>query len=252
MKISAAARIIYNRQVSGEYRNMKIFAPKIAAQAVPGQFLNLQTSKTGNPILRRPMSIHKITQDSLEILYKVRGRGTTLLAGLKKGEKIQVMGPLGRGFDTGIYFTTAILVGGGYGISPLKGLHDLLKKQGKKIITITGAKTAKLVYKDGFTGVKVTTEDGSAGIKGLVTKALTGVCCDGFKGPAAVFACGPDKMLKAVAGVASDFDLPCQVSLENIMGCGIGVCLSCVCKTKRGMARVCVDGPVFNAKEIEW
>ena len=145
------------------------------------------------------------------------------------------------------------MTGGGYGIAPLKALHDLLKKKKKNIITIVGARTAKLIYKEGFTGVRVSTEDGTAGIKGLLTKALEKACCSNLKGPAAIFACGPDKMLQAVAGVAAKYGLPCQVSLEKMMGCGIGVCLSCACRLEKGgLARVCVDGPVFDAKEIKW
>jgi len=199
------------------------------------------------------MSIHKLSPAGLEILYKVRGTGTSLLAQLKKGMEIQVLGPLGKGFDIKAPFTTAILVGGGYGISPLKALHDLLKKKRKKIITLIGAKNSKLIYKKGFTGVKVATEDGSSGTKGLVTRVLDRVCCSGAKHPAVIFACGPDRMLEAVAKIAGKYNIPCQVSLEALMGCGTGVCLSCVCKKKDGrQARVCVDGPVFKAGEIEW
>ena len=255
MKKIVQAKILSNVKVAGEYRKMKFFAPELAVKAEPGQFLSLKTGAFNTPLLRRPMSIHKITPPYLEILYKVRGAGTELLSKYRAGEYIEVMGPLGKGFQTGGTFKTAILTGGGYGISPLLALHDRLKKLDKRVITIIGARSAALVYKEGFTNVKIATEDGSAGIKGLVTKVLDSACCK-LGSEAVVFACGPDKMLKAVSGVAEKHNIPCQVSMENLMACGVGVCLSCVCATKKGLKseykRVCVEGPVFDSKEMAW
>ncbi|MEI6845684.1 MAG: dihydroorotate dehydrogenase electron transfer subunit [Candidatus Firestonebacteria bacterium] len=255
MKKTIKAKIVSNKKVSSEYWKMRLLAPALAAAAVPGQFISIKTSRENVPLLRRPMSLHKIKPPFIEILYKVRGTGTGLLSKYKAGELLNILGTLGKGFKTSGNFKTAILVGGGYGISPLLALHDLLKKQNKKIITLIGARSSGLVYKKGFSGVKTATEDGSAGIKGLVTKALEKTCC-GLSDEAVVFACGPDKMLKAVAETAEAHGIACQVSLENLMACGVGVCLSCVCSVKRGVKneykRVCVDGPVFDAKEIAW
>ena len=247
MKSTFTAKIVCNKKVAGGYRNMKLLAPLASRRAVPGQFVSLKTTE----FLRRPMSLHRINPPYLEILYKVRGKGTEYLKSLKKGALLDILGPLGHGFVERLDFETAILVGGGYGISPLKALFDLLKKNKKRIITIAGAKTAGLIFKDGFSGVKVVTEDGTAGVEGVVTGVLAETCC-GLKGRAMIFACGPDSMLKAVGEVAKAHKVPCRVSMENMMGCGVGVCLSCVCKTTYGQKRVCADGPVFNYEEIKW
>ncbi|OGF45723.1 MAG: hypothetical protein A2231_12500 [Candidatus Firestonebacteria bacterium RIFOXYA2_FULL_40_8] len=255
MKKIVRAKILENVKVSGEYRKLKILAPEIAKTAMPGQFLSLKIGNCLTPLLRRPMSIHKIKPPYLEILYKVRGRGTELLSKYKINDYLEILGPLGTGFQTDGAFKTAILVGGGYGISPLLALQDRLKKLNKNIITVIGARSAKLVYKEGFINIKIATEDGSAGIKGLVTEVLDNTCCS-LKVDAVVFACGPDKMLKAVSLVSQKHNIPCQVSMENLMACGVGVCLSCVCAVKKGLTneykRVCVEGPVFDSKEIAW
>ncbi|MFH1074979.1 MAG: dihydroorotate dehydrogenase electron transfer subunit [Candidatus Firestonebacteria bacterium] len=255
MRKIVKAKILSNKKVSREYWKMKVFAPLIADIAVPGQFLNIKIGNENIPLLRRPMSIHKIKPPVLEILYKIRGQGTELLSRYNSKDYLEILGPLGNGFQTEGIYKTAIIAGGGYGISPLLALNDKLRKLDKKIITIIGAKSAAFVYKKGFTGVKVATEDGSAGIKGLITKALDNACC-GLEGNAVIFACGPDKMLKAVAEIAKTHNISCQVSMENLMACGVGVCLSCVCAVKQGLKeeykRVCVDGPVFDSREIVW
>ncbi|OGF44296.1 MAG: hypothetical protein A2452_05740 [Candidatus Firestonebacteria bacterium RIFOXYC2_FULL_39_67] len=255
MKTLVKTKVLSNKKVSSQYWKMRVLAPSIAAAAIPGQFLSLKIGSDNIPLLRRPMSIHRIKPPFLEILYKVRGKATEMLSRYHSNDFLEILGPLGNGFQSDVPCKTAILVGGGYGISPLLALHERLKKLDKKIITIVGAKSAELLYKEGFTGVKTVTEDGSSGIKGLVTKALDKTCC-GLEGDAVIFACGPDRMLKAVSDVAVTYNIPCQVSLENLMACGVGVCLSCVCAVKQGFKseykRVCVDGPVFDSKEIEW
>ncbi|MCX5776283.1 MAG: dihydroorotate dehydrogenase electron transfer subunit [Candidatus Firestonebacteria bacterium] len=255
MKKILNAKIISNKKVSGEYRKIVLNAPSIAKTAVPGQFVTLKLGSGNVPFLRRPMSIHKIKPPVIELLYKVRGVGTELLAKYNEKDTLEILGPLGNGFKTDGSFSTAILVGGGYGIAPLLALHDRLKKLDKKIITIIGAKSKTLVNKEGFTGALIATEDGSDGIKGLVTKILSSTCCN-LSTDSVIFACGPDKMLKAVSEAGRLHNIPCQISMENLMACGVGVCLSCVCAVKQGLKtenkRVCVDGPVFDAEEIIW
>ncbi len=256
MKTIIEGRIIFNKKTSGGYYNMRIKAAWIAENAVPGQFVTLKTNENGMPLIRRPMGIFKIAPPHIEILYKKIGSGTGLLSKMKPGETISVLGPLGNGFTLPEGRKSAILVGGGYGISPIACLYEELKRKKVKILIVIGAKNKSLVFKKGLPGAKIATEDGSDGMKGLVTDLLEKLCQKVSCSTNVIYACGPEQMLKAVAKVAKKHNISCSVSMEALMACGVGVCLSCVCalKVKSGFEykRVCTDGPVFDAGELDW
>jgi len=254
---------------------MAVSTPGIARQARPGQFVHLRCQNSIEPLLRRPFSFHRIKGGSFEILYKVIGRGTNLLAKRRKGDTIDILGPLGNGFD--IQRTsgsrgspslepsraqprgerTAILIAGGIGVAPLLALAEELTDR-RNCLVLIGAKTKKriLCAKDfKKLGVKVhlATDDGSRGYKGFVTDLLRKVLlltvnCE----LSSIYACGPKLMLKEVARIAKSFRIVAYGSLEENMACGIGACLGCAIKTRDGYKRVCKDGPVFNLQEIQW
>ncbi len=205
------------------------------------------------PLLRRPLSVHRTLRNAIDLLYEVVGIGTEALARRKAGELLDVIGPLGNGFDLG-KARRAVLVAGGMGVAPLVALAEALAKKRAKIDVIIGARTKSHIFcesefKSLGCDVKVATEDGSKGTRGLATKLLSTMSHEEM----AIYACGPNAMLKEVARIAKARRLPCQVSLEEYMACGIGVCLGCPVKVKTGGYKmVCKDGPVFDTKEILW
>lgn len=236
----------------------------IAAEAHPGQFVMVRPIKFSEPLLPRPFSIHRVRGDRLELLFKIIGQGTRQLAGLQKGDLLEVRGPLGRGYD----FSSGqnpILVAGGMGVAPLLFLAETWKRSQKKnskqsLQLFLGARVkAELLRLKEFegTGAKIltATEDGSYGRKGLVTRLLFST----LKSPSphqTVYACGPTPMLKAVRDWAVQKGISCQISLEAHMACGLGACLGCVVarkkETKTTYVNVCQQGPVFEAGEVLW
>lgn len=264
-------KIIHNEKLRGNYWHCILEAPLITKKAKPGQFLNIKLSGGLKPFLRRPFSIHNISGSKLGILYEVLGKGTKALAGKKKGEYLDIIGPLGNGFD---YRKTGkpsgqinILVAGGIGVAPLLFLSKKIKVKDK--IVLIGAKTKNQIlcekeFKDSGCDVKIATDDGSAGFKGRVTDLLKNILQNqgqspwlrrhrqGGDSPLTIYACGPKPMLKAVSDIAEKENLSAQISMEEHMSCGIGACLGCVVKTKKGLERVCKEGPVFNAKYLIW
>lgn len=222
--------------------------PKI----LPGQFVELDVKTSPNTFLRRPISVNFVDyeQNELWLLIRSVGEGTHQLCALQPGDKINTIFPLGHGFSTpssGHY----LLVGGGVGTAPLLYLGKKLKEKGCTPTFLLGGRTAKdLLQRNLFKQygrVCTTTEDGSDGSKGFVTDHE--VINNSFDG---IFCCGPKPMMHAVAEVAKQSNTPCEVSLENLMACGVGACLCCVEKTTTGNRCVCQDGPVFNIKELNW
>jgi dihydroorotate dehydrogenase electron transfer subunit len=239
-------------------------SPAIASQAQPGQFLMVRPTRFSEPLLPRPFSIHRLKGNRVELLIKIVGQGTRLLAELKKGDLLEVRGPLGQGFSFGPD-QEPILVAGGMGVAPLLFLAETwgrasLKRLRKNLQLFIGARTQnELLCIKEFrqTGIEVwaATEDGSYGEKGLVTKLLQ----KKLQKPSpnlALFVCGPSPMLKAVGTWAIKKGIPCQLSLERHMACGLGACLGCVVAKKEDAgfryANVCQEGPVFEAREILW
>jgi len=220
--------------------------------AKPGQFVQVGLGPTWEPFLNRPFSVHNCTKTTLSLLYRVVGHGTRLLAQKQRGSILSVVGPLGKGFPP-TKRRQAVLVAGGIGAAPLYYLMRMLRAEGKDVIFLYGAKTAaQIVLEDEYRSLArefyLITEDGTAGTKGLVTDLLPQILGEN---EAEIFACGPNAMLRAVAQTAAEKKLPCFVSLEAQMACGVGACLGCVVATADGnYRRVCADGPVFAAEEV--
>ena len=212
----------------------------------PGQFLNL---KIDGLYLRRPISICDWDKDSVDIIYKVIGKGTEALSKMIPGEIISALLPLGNGFDTNRCGKKPLLVGGGVGTPPLYGLAKALIAQGKKplaVLGFNGAQDAMLINDFEALGVpvKVTTVDGTLGQKGFVTDAIREL-----SGYTDYCACGPEPMLKAVfAACPTDG----QLSFEARMACGFGACMGCSCESKSGSKRICKDGPVLKKEDLLW
>lgn len=209
-----------------------------------GQFINI---KLDGLYLRRPISVFDRDDESVTIIYKVVGRGTELMSQMKVGENLDVLTGLGNGYDTSLCKEHAVLLGGGVGVPPLYMLAKTLISEGKKVSVVLGFNTKDEVFcEEDFKAlgadVKVTTVDGSYGIKGFVTDALP----DNYDH---FFTCGPEPMLKAVYKAT---DTSGQMSFEERMGCGFGACMGCSCKTITGYKRICKDGPVMLKEEILW
>ena len=252
MKKETAKILSQNKIADGIY-SMWI-QTSAANEAKPGQFIDVYVNDDSK-LLPRPISICEVKDDSLRIVYRVVGGGTELMSTYEAGEEIQIIGPLGNGFI--LRDGKAILVGGGIGIPPMVELaKNLSEKIGKEnVISVMGYRDELFLTDEleQFSTVVIATEDGSTGTKGTVIDALNENGVDGD----VLYACGPIPMLKALKDWAKDIE--CQISLEERMACGIGACLACVCKTKEKdehsnvcNKRICKDGPVFDAKEIDF
>lgn len=235
--------------------------PANPREALPGQFAMVRTRDGTEPLLRRPFSIHRAhpLTGEFEILFRVAGKGTAILAKLNPGAELDVLYPLGRGF--GPAGGRPLLVGGGIGVAPLLFLAEDLVRQGKSPKLLLGGRSDRdLLCHGDFQCLAIpasyATEDGTMGESGLVT-ALLGRELEnaGESGRAAitVHACGPVPMLAAVARMAEGYGVPCEVSLEAHMACGVGACLGCIVKGAGNRnLRVCSEGPVFDSKSIAW
>lgn len=255
------AKLLYNERVGANYLHCAFYAPAIAQKAQPGQFVNIKVAQAAEPLLRRPFSIHRINGSRIELLYEVIGKGTEILSQKIAGEYLDIIGPLGNGFDYQASIShryLPILVAGGIGVAPLLFLAKKLITYNLKLITVLiGAKTKSHIlcekeFKQLGCAVKVSTDDGSKGFKGKVTdllnKELSAVGCR----LSALYACGPKPMLKEISSISKECNLPAQLSLETHMACGFGACLGCAVNTIEGYKRVCKDGPVFGAEQIYW
>ena len=249
------ARIVFNK-VAGPYFLMCLEAPQIAKVAVPGQFLMLKANRELEPFLRRPFSIHDADEGRILVLYRVVGRTTTAMKLLPDGESVGLIGPLGNGFSD-CAEKNATLIAGGIGIAPMRFLAKGLVSKGVGVTLLAGARTAEDLYVEGFDLVRDTilaTDDGSRGRKGLVTEVLEDLLGT-IDAATKIYACGPEPMLARVAQLAVDRDIPCELSLEARMACGIGACYGCAVKAldENGSPcyiRVCKEGPVLDAKKL--
>lgn len=258
-------RILHHDQVAQDIYLLSLYAPEIAMGSKAGQFIHIRCCHGFDPLLRRPFSLSDIDRETgaVSIIYEVRGKGTKLLSGYPEGHEVDIMGPLGKGFSLEdlTSMDQAILVGGGIGAPPMAALAQALADKGLSKVTIIlgGTSKNKLLPEEIFakTGAKLlfATDDGGKGHKGFVTELLPQLVQDQAE-KYFVFACGPEGMLKAVSDYCIPHHIPCQLSLEEIMACGIGACQGCVCKVKGetgfDYVRVCREGPVFEAREVVW
>lgn len=247
------AKVLSQNKIADEIYSMWI-ETEAANVAKPGQFVDVYVNDDSK-LLPRPISICEVKENRLRIVYRVVGGGTKLMSTYREGDQIDIIGPLGNGFM--MRDGKAILVGGGIGIPPMVELaKQLSEKIGiENVISVMGYRDELFLAEEleKYSTVVIATEDGSTGTKGTVIDALNE---NGVSGDV-LYACGPIPMLKALKDWAKDIE--CQVSLEERMACGIGACLACVCKTKEKdehtnvcNKRICKDGPVFDAKEIDF
>ncbi|MCM8765525.1 MAG: dihydroorotate dehydrogenase electron transfer subunit [Candidatus Omnitrophica bacterium] len=277
--VQIKAEIISNSEVAPEHFKLILESPEIAQEANPGQFLHIRVHEGFNPLLRRPFSIYRVSSNQIEILYKIRGKGTEILSGRTPGEILDVIGPLGKGFPLPEQQNTQapvtyLLVAGGVGVAPLLFLAERLrevknlpaesgsrkfgKKSKIKIILLLGAKSKDYLlsekeFKDLCDEVKVATEDGSLGFKGLITDLLRDLLNTEYSLLNTIlYAAGPIFMLQEIKKIANIFKILAFGSLEENIACGLGGCWGCVVKTVQGYKRICKEGPVFNLEEVLW
>ena len=258
MKHKEIAEVLSQESIGAGIYSMWLKCPLVAGDAKEGQFISLYCHD-GAKILPRPISICEINKEegTLRLVYRVVGGGTEEFSTYSKGTQIEILGPLGNGFTLKPE-KTAMLIAGGIGIPPMVQTARRLKEEGCKEINIVvgyrNAETFLIEELSAYGNVIIATEDGSLGTKGNVIDAIkaNGATAD------VIYACGPTPMLRALKAYAEENDMECYVSMEERMACGIGACLACVCKTKEkdhhtnvNNKRICKEGPVFNAKEVE-
>lgn len=245
--------IISNEHIALDTFKMVMSAPEAFLKDFKaGQFIHMEVPGRNELILRRPISVHSVSESTVTVIYKVLGEGTKRLSELKTHDSIDIMGPIGNGFPMDDKYKKIALIGGGLGCAPLmsapatdssKEYHAFLGFGGKDMIYMTGD------MENVCDSCAVSTDDGSFGFKGNSVQVLSEFLKDNSVD--AIFACGPTPMMKGL--VALNTGIPTFLSLEERMGCGYGACLTCVCKTKnKGFERVCVDGPVFPAEEVDF
>lgn len=250
-------RILIKEKLAEDIYLIRLQSEKIASEAVPGQFVNVRCSTGLDAYLRRPISICRVDKinHTFDIIYMNKGKGTNLLCSFCEGDDLDVMGPLGKGFTLPKEGERIAVVGGGIGVFPLLYLLEESKHAEKTAFLGFRTKDA-VVLQEAFESVVqkliVATDDGSYGLKGLVTAPFT-TWLQTDK-PDRVYTCGPAPMMKAVAQACIQNGIFCEVSMEQRMGCGIGACLVCACKVNDGndfqYAHVCKDGPVFPAERL--
>jgi dihydroorotate dehydrogenase electron transfer subunit len=248
--------VVANDRVAPGVGLVVLHAPRCAAAVAPGQFVHLRVAQGSDIILRRPFSIHRAYGERVEILYQILGTGTLRLAETPVGDSsMDLIGPLGHGWQALDGIAHALLVTGGLGAAPLGMLAEQLAARGVAVSVAMGAPNAerlvaRALFEDVARRVELATDDGSIGEHGFVTGPAARLMAE--ERFDAVYTCGPEPMERAIAALAAEHGVPCQVSLERLMACGIGACLSCVVSTTDGLKRACVDGPVFNAEEVVW
>ncbi len=246
-------------QLSVDNIRLTLDCPDIAKAARPGQFVMIRIGIGKDPLLRRPFSIHQTTsQGQIQIYFKVVGRGTEILAHVKKREKISIFGPLGRGYRIA-ESAPACLVGGGLGIAPMlflaKKISQIKKDCSQDLIILGGRSRSEVEpliedFQQLDIRIACATDDGSYGQRGFVTDVFTS---HHLPADCSVYCCGPEPMMARISALCKEKHFPCQVSVESVMACGMGACLGCSKPTKSGVyAHVCLDGPVFDAEDMVW
>lgn len=256
------AELVKKEQLKLDIFKFSVKAPSIVKNAKPGHFIEVRVSDQTEPFLRRPISIHYLDHENgiLEFIFQVKGKGTEILAKKEEGSKIDIIGPLGYGTFQYDNYQNLAVIGGGIGVFPLYELEKSAKRDSKTVNTYLGFRSKDfVVLEEEFKKISdkfiLTTDDGSYAEKGFainyLEKDIENRKID------SIYACGPLPMLKAVRKLAIEKNIPCQISLEERMGCGLGVCLGCAVKTASSPAdtpeywHVCKAGPVFQAKDVE-
>jgi len=259
--VEQTVQIVSNERDTDLYFRLVVRAPQIAPLVQPGQFAHIRIPPLKDALLRRPFSIFQVQGDTFSILYKSVGQGTDVLSRMRPGEELSAIGPLGHGFTVPqAGGETPLLVAGGYGMAAMYLLAQRSPQKG--IVFVGGRRRVDILCEKEFAAlgweVRATTEDGSHGEKGRVTQPLLAEL-RGQKSEVRsqkLFACGPTPMLKAVGKLAEELNVPAELSMDEHMCCGVGVCLTCVIPIKNGdgwdYQRTCTEGPVFDARVIAW
>lgn len=257
-----------NDAVRENFYVMKVKVATLFKTPQPGQFVMIRIAGLNDPFLSRPLSIHAFSRGknycSLEFLYQVVGKGTQILAGLIQGSQVEIIGPLGNGFELSAVRKNVVLIAGGIGMAPISYLLESLSRR-KSVSSVTlyfGARGKSAVIglnkaENICDKVCVCTDDGTAGKKGFVTQLFQKDLKKIKSQDTSIFACGPKAMLRALSETLHQSSVACQVSLEEKMACGTGACMGCVVAVKDengspAYKRVCADGPVFNLSDIIW
>jgi dihydroorotate dehydrogenase electron transfer subunit len=247
-------KVIGNKRLNNDFFLIELTSDQKLPEMKPGQFAQVKIDGCPETFLRRPISIHDVDygKNTFVLLIQVAGKGTRQLSTLKNGDFLNLVYPLGNSFTIPESERKLLLIGGGCGVAPLLFLAKTLKKSGHKPDILLGFRNKdRIIEYEQYLKigkVYITTEDGSVGEKGYVTghSLLVNNRYD------MVYCCGPETMMRAVASWAKGNGSPCEVSLENLMACGIGACLCCVVDTVKGHLCTCVDGPVFNINDLKW
>lgn len=262
--INEQARVLLNEGVGPNLFVMALESPGIAQTVVPGQFVHMKIPGMDDHILRRPFSVYACDAQAgvVELLYQIVGFGSAHMTTLAQGDRgVELIGPVGRGWRPAADARRALLVGGGVGAAPLFMLCEELVGRGVQTDVVLGAQTeAALACRERYEALlpaapRCATDDGSFGRAGFCTSLAQEALDDAAAAGAPydyLAVCGPEPLMRIVAGMAGAAGVPCEVSMERRMACGIGACLSCVVDTLDGKKRACVDGPVFDASEVVW
>lgn len=262
MPVNIKAKLLKKEELKPGIIKFSVQADEIVNTAKPGNFIEIRVNDDIEPFLRRPISIYNMDKEKgiLEFIFQVKGKGTTILAKRNEGELIDIVGPLGFGTFKYSNYENLAIIGGGIGVFPLYELAKNAKNENKNVNTYLGFRNKDLVVLENeFTQVSnqltITTDDGSYAQKGFAINFLKKDIEDGKID--SIYACGPLLMLRAVRELAIEKNIPCQISLEERMACGLGVCLGCAVKTAKSPKdapeywHVCKAGPVFQAKDVE-
>ncbi len=231
---------------------LKIHCPEISRVIKPGEFLNIRVSESMYPLLRRPFSVCDVEGDYFYLMFNIFGEGTRLLSRKHKGDLIDILGPLGRGFNPEGDYDTAVFAAGGLGAAPFPYLTRIIGKK-KNIYTFVGGKTHRDVITYGMKNISTATDDGSKGFKGTVVQLLENRFSEIKKTKIKIFGCGPNAMLRSLKEFCVKNNLDCEVSTECAMACGFGICQGCPIESAEHPEKyylVCKDGPVFNVKDV--
>ena len=281
--IAISSPVVSNKRMTENCWRVVLDCPQISSEVKPGQFIHVKTGGESGPLFRRPLSVFRRVplrgnRLGIEIVYKVIGTGTRIMTGLRRGDALNVIGPLGHGFDVDHSKSVHVVVAGGTGAACLFLLSEEISKAGLPLMVLLGADTkASVILKKEYTALKgeimVSTDDGTYGFHGFVTQMLDKALDEGrVSTDCAIYSSGPEPMLKALSSICQKYETSAQVSVERHMMCGIGACLACVCKVdpshlskqrnsgasyvqsvsdkEFGYALVCKDGPVFDINEV--
>jgi dihydroorotate dehydrogenase electron transfer subunit len=249
--LTEKAEVISVKKIGKNINLLRVHSPSIASSASPGQFCNIKVSETAFPLLRRPFSICNVKEESVYFMFDVHGEGTKMLCCKKKGDVLDILGPLGHGFNLETEYDAAVLVAGGIGAAPFPFLISRMNKK-KKIFSLVGGRSEEHLVTYGMKNIFLSTDDGSNGLKGNVVQ-LADRLKDKFTGKKVeFFACGPNAMLRALKEFCLANNFECQISTESAMACGFGICQGCPIQAsnEEKYYLICKDGPVFNAKDV--